>query len=227
MRVLIVEDEFNLADAICSRLEKEKYNCDIACDGAQGLDYALSNAYDLIILDIMLPTMNGVDILKKLKEENIESKIIMLTAKTMLDDKLECFSLGADDYLTKPFHMDELIARVNIKLRKAVKDDNIVEIGNTKLDIKKSTISTDKDSIDIVGKEFLLLEYMMQNQGQVLSKDMIINKIWGIDNEYESNNLEVYLTFIRRKLKLIESNINIKAIRGLGYKIEVKDEKAS
>ena len=123
MRILIIEDEFNLADAICSRLEKEKYNCDIACDGAQGLDYALTNAYDLIILDIMLPTMNGVDILKQLKDESIESKVIMLTAKTMIDDKLECFSLGADDYLTKPFHMDELIARVNIKLRKEVKDE--------------------------------------------------------------------------------------------------------
>jgi len=227
MRILIIEDEFNLADAICSRLEKEKYNCDIACDGKQGLDYALSNAYDLIVLDIMLPSMNGVDILKQLREENVESKVIMLTAKTMLDDKLECFSLGADDYLTKPFHMDELIARVNIKLRKDIKDDSIIEIGNTKLNIKTSTLSTDKDSIDIVGKEFQLLEYLMKNNGQVISKDMIINKIWGIDNEYESNNLEVYLTFIRRKLKLIESNINIKAIRGLGYKIEVKDGKTT
>lgn len=227
MRILIIEDEFNLADAICSRLEKEKYNCDIACDGKQGLDYALSNAYDLIVLDIMLPSMNGVDILKQLREDNVESKVIMLTAKTMLDDKLECFSLGADDYLTKPFHMDELIARVNIKLRKDVKDDSIIEIGNTKLNIKTSTLSTDKDSIDIVGKEFQLLEYLMKNNGQVISKDMIINKIWGIDNEYESNNLEVYLTFIRRKLKLIESNINIKAIRGLGYKIEVKDGKTT
>ena len=227
MRILIIEDEFNLADAICSRLEKEKYNCDIACDGKQGLDYALSNAYDLIVLDIMLPSMNGVDILKQLRDENVESKVIMLTAKTMLDDKLECFSLGADDYLTKPFHMDELIARVNIKLRKDIKDDSIIEIGNTKLNIKTSTLSTDKDSIDIVGKEFQLLEYLMKNNGQVISKDMIINKIWGIDNEYESNNLEVYLTFIRRKLKLIESNINIKAIRGLGYKIEVKDGKTT
>ena len=227
MRILIIEDEFNLADAICSRLEKEKYNCDIACDGAQGLDYALTNAYDLIILDIMLPTMNGVDILKQLKDESIESKVIMLTAKTMIDDKLECFSLGADDYLTKPFHMDELIARVNIKLRKEVKDESIIEISNTKLNIKTSTLSTDKDSIDIVGKEFQLLEYLMKNNGQVISKDMIINKIWGIDNEYESNNLEVYLTFIRRKLKLIESNVNIKAIRGLGYKIEVKDGKTT
>jgi len=227
MRILIIEDEFNLADAICSRLEKEKYNCDIACDGKQGLDYALSNAYDLIVLDIMLPSMNGVDILKQLREDNVESKVIMLTAKTMLDDKLECFSLGADDYLTKPFHMDELIARVNIKLRKDIKDDSIIEIGNTKLNIKTSTLSTDKDSIDIVGKEFQLLEYLMKNNGQVISKDMIINKIWGIDNEYESNNLEVYLTFIRRKLKLIESNINIKAIRGLGYKIEVKDGKTT
>ena len=217
MRILIIEDEFNLADAICSRLEQEKYNCDIACDGA----------HDLIVLDIMLPSLNGVEILKKLKEENIESKVIMLTAKTMLDDKLECFSYGADDYLTKPFHMDELIARVNIKLRKAVKDDSTIQIGNTKLNIKTSTISTETDSIDIVGKEFLLLEYLMKNEKQILSKEMIINKIWGIDSEYESNNLEVYLTFIRRKLKLIDSNMNIKAIRGLGYKIEVKNEKTS
>lgn len=228
MRILIVEDEYNLADAISTRLKKENYLVDIETDGVVGLESALNGVYDLIILDVMLPRMNGFDILEELREDSLDTKVIMLTAKSELDDKLTGLTKGADDYLTKPFHMEELVARVNIQLKKVnsnkVKD--YIEIGNLRLNLKSSTIEcTDTSEIMEIGrKEFLLLEYLMNNKNQIISKDQIYTKIWGIDNEIESNNLEAYLSFIRKKLKSIGSNVTIKANRGLGYKIEVNDE---
>lgn len=226
MKILIIEDEYNLADAIKSMLEKKKYNVDIKTNGADGLDEALTNIYDLIILDVMLPGIDGFEILKKLKEEDIDSKVLMLTAKNTIDDKLNGLNNGADDYITKPFHMDELLARVNIQLRKNGKDNALV-IGNTKLDLDSlNLINIDtNETINIIGKEFQLLEFFMHNINQVLDKEQIFNKIWGFDAETESNTLEAYLSFIRKKLKLINSNLNIKAIRNMGYKLEVDDEK--
>jgi len=228
MRILVVEDEYNLADVIASKLEKEKYQVDISLDGEDGLDLALSNAYDLIILDVMLPKKNGFDILKEVRDNNIDSKVIMLTAASELEDKLNGFNKGANDYLTKPFHIDELLARVNAQLNT---NNNIskdyLEVGNTILNTKSSIVSCKEsnESIEIIGKEYQLLEYFMRNKNQIIEKDQIYNKIWGLDNEIESNNLEAYLSFIRKKLKLIGSNLNIKAIRGMGYKLEVLDEK--
>ena len=223
MRILIIEDEFSLADLIKERLEKEKYSVDISIDGEEGLYNALSNIYDLIILDVMLPKVDGFTILKKIRENDIASKVIMLTAKSMLDDKLKGLNNGANDYLTKPFHMEELVARVNILLRNEsnIKKDYI-EVGDLRLNIKTSTIlcTTTNEKIDIVCKEFLLLEYLMNNKNQIISKEQIYDKVWGIDNEIESNNLEAYLSFIRKKLKIIGSNINIKSVRGLGYILE-------
>lgn len=226
MRILIIEDEYKLAEVIKARLEKEKYTIDISEDGEEGLYKALSNIYDLIILDIMLPNINGIEILEKINNK-IDSKIIMLTSKNEIEDKLTCFNKGANDYLTKPFHIDELIARVNKELRpQAKKENELLEVGNTKLNIKNSTIVCLKtnESVEIIGKEFLLLEYFMNNKNQIIEKEQIYNKVWGIDNEIESNNLEAYLSFLRRKLKIIGSNLNIKAIRGMGYKMEIKDE---
>ena len=228
MRILIVEDEYNLADVIASRLKKEKYLVDISLDGEDGLDNALSGMYNLIILDVMLPKMNGFDILKEVRENEIESKVIMMTAKSELEDKLNGFEYGADDYITKPFHIEELVARVNVQLRKnnSSKIKDYLEVGNLRLNLKTSSITCieNEESIDIGCKEFQLLEYLMQNKDLVISKDQIYNKIWGIDNDIESNNLEAYLSFIRKKLKLIDSNVTIKAIRGLGYRLEVNDE---
>lgn len=228
MRILIVEDEYNLADAISSALKKEKYVVDVSNDGEDGLDNALSGIYNLIILDVMLPHVNGFEILKSIREEDIDTKVIMLTAKGELDDKLTGLEGGADDYMTKPFHMEELIARVNIQLRKneTKKVLDTLELGNLRLNLKTSSISNIKtlESIDIGLKEFLLLELLMNNKGLVISKEQIYDKIWGIDNEIESNNLEAYLSFIRKKIKLLGCNINIKAVRGLGYKMEVIDE---
>ena len=191
MRILIIEDEAKLAEAIAYRLKKEHYIVDVNNDGETGLDNALTNIYDLIILDVMLPKINGFDILKEIRNEGIETKVIMLTAKSMLEDKLYGFERGANDYLTKPFHMDELVARVNAQLRNTNKiAKNTIEVGDLILNID-------------------------------ISREQIYNKIWGFDNNSESNNLEAYLSFIRKKLRIIGSEVNIKAIRGLGYKLEV------
>ncbi len=229
MRILIVEDEYNLADVIKERLKKEKYSVDVSNDGEEGLDNALSGIYNLIILDVMLPNVNGFEILKEIRNNNIESKVIMLTARSEIEDKLNGLTKGADDYITKPFHMEELIARVNIQLRKnstSSVDNSILEFEDIELNIKKSNLSckTTGENIDIGLKELQLLEYFMQNSGIVISKEQLYDKIWGIDNDIESNNLEAYLSFIRRKLKLIGSNAKIRALRGLGYRLEVSSE---
>ena len=227
MRVLVIEDEFSLAELISERLKKEHYLVDIETDGEEGLYSALNGTYDLIILDVMLPIMNGFEILKEIREEDNNLKVIMLTAKSEIEDKLNGFSRGADDYLTKPFHMEELVARVNLQLRKPNQGSNdFLEVGNLRLNIKNSSITcTDtEESLEIGKKEFELLEYFMNNKGLIISKDQIYTKIWGIDNEIESNNLEAYLSFIRKKLKLIGCNVAIKVNRGLGYKLEVQNE---
>ncbi len=226
MRILIIEDELKIADVIASRLRKEQYVVDVYDNGEEGLDNALTNIYDLIILDVMLPKINGFDILKKIRQEEIRAKVIMLTAKSMLEDKLTGFNYGANDYLTKPFHTDELIARVNAQLRvnNNQKVEGYVEAGDLRLEIKTTTLicSTTNETIEVVCKEFLLLEYLMRNVNQVLSKEQIYDKVWGLDSEAESNNLEAYISFIRKKIRVIGSQVQIKAVRGLGYKLEVK-----
>lgn len=228
MRILVVEDEYKIADIISSRLKEEKYTVDTSLDGEEGLYNALTGIYDLILLDVMLPKVDGFEILKKIKEEQISSKVIMLTAKGMLEDKLHGFNIGVDDYITKPFHIEELVARVNVQLRKQdiVNNKDILEYGDLKLNIRttKLTCKSTNETIDIICKEFLILEYLMKNSGQVISKATLYDKVWGLDSEIESNNLEAYISFIRKKLKAISSKTTIKAIRGLGYKLEVSNE---
>ena len=228
MQILIIEDEYNLADIIANRLKKEKFTVDISTNGKDGLYNALTNIYNLIILDIMLPYIDGFQILKEIRDNDISTKVIMLTAKSELEDKLNGFQYGADDYLTKPFHIEELVARVNVQLRKdsdqKIKD--YIEAYDIRLNIKTSTLSCipTTESIDVGCKEFLILEYLIQNQNMIISREQIYDKVWGIDNNSESNNLEAYLSFIRKKLKIIGSKTNIKAIRGLGYKLEGNHE---
>lgn len=228
VRILVVEDEYKIADIISSRLKEEKYTVDTSLDGEEGLYNALTGIYDLILLDVMLPKVDGFEILKKIKEEQISSKVIMLTAKGMLEDKLHGFDIGVDDYITKPFHIEELVARVNVQLRKQdiVNNKDILEYGDLKLNIRttKLTCKSTNETIDIICKEFLILEYLMKNSGQVISKATLYDKVWGLDSEIESNNLEAYISFIRKKLKAISSKTTIKAIRGLGYKLEVSNE---
>ena len=227
MKILIIEDEYNLADAIASMLKSKKYNVEIKTDGLTGLEEALTDIYDLIILDVMLPNKNGFDILKELRKEKISSKIIMLTAKTTIDDKMIGFNNGADDYLTKPFHMEELLARVNVQLRNGNNISNdIIEIGDIILNIKSMELCNklENHKVKIIGKEFQLLELFMSHPNQVIEKEQVFVKIWGYDTECDINTLEAYISFIRKKLKLIKSKINLKAIRNMGYVLEVSDE---
>jgi len=222
MRILLVEDEYALAELVSERLKKERYVVDVSADGEDGLYNALTGIYDLVLLDIMLPKKNGLEILREMKKEGIPSKVIMLTAKGELEDKLTGFREGANDYLPKPFHIDELVARVDAQLRveKAVSD--ALELGNIRLDYKNPSIvnTGTGESIAINNKEFQLLEYFLMNPNQVLSKDMIFDRVWGMDNEAVSNNLEAYISFVRKKLKMLDATVTIKTVRNMGYKLE-------
>ena len=227
MKILIIEDEYNLADAVSCMLKSKKYSVEIKTNGEDGLEEALTDIYDLIILDVMLPHKNGFEILKNLREEKINAKILMLTAKNTIEDKMVGFNNGADDYLTKPFHMEELMARVNVQLRKNNNIENdILELGDITLNIKSMELSNKNEDhkVKIIGKEFGLLELLMNNANQVMEKEQLFVKIWGYDSECDINTLEAYISFIRKKLKLVKSKINLKAIRNMGYVLEVNNE---
>ena len=226
MRILLVEDEYALAELVSERLRKERHTVDISYDGEDGLYNALTGIYDLILLDIMLPKKDGISVLKEIRKEGIQSKVIMLTAKGELSDKLKGFSEGANDYVPKPFHIDELVARVNAQLRVEVAVKDSLEFGDIVLDYKTPAVESKKsgESIKINNKEFQLLEYFMMNPNQVLSREMIFDRVWGMENDSMSNNLEAYLSFVRKKLKLLESSVTIKSIRNMGYRMETINE---
>ena len=221
MRILIVEDEKSLAQLISDRLKKDRYTTDISNDGEEGLYNALSGIYDLIILDIMLPKVDGITILKELRKEDHDVKVIMLTAKAELDDRLLGFANGANDYVPKPFHIDELIARVNAQLNIGRTVNETLKYGDLILDYPSSEISSDisGESISVNNKEFQLLEYLMNNPERILSREMIYDRIWGMESDALSNNLEAYMSFVRKKLKMIGSKVSIKTIRNMGYKL--------
>lgn len=227
MNILIIEDEYSLADAVAETLKSENFNVCIKTNGEDGEDEALTENYDLILLDVMLPGKNGFDILKFLRQEKIKTPIIMLTAKSEIDDKLDGLEHGADDYITKPFSMRELMARIKAVLKRTnnIEDTNCLEYGDLTLDLKNAKLKSHNNEIQISGKELELLEQLLLNKNQILSKEILIERVWGYESEAEYNSVEVYITFIRRKLKLIESSVNIKAVRGVGYKLEEKVEK--
>ena len=228
MRILVVEDKKALSTVISERLESEGYVVDTAYDGEEGLYAASTGAFDLVILDIMLPGIDGFEILKELQKQKVESKVIILSAKSSLNDKLQGLKNGADDYVVKPFHLDELVARVDLQLKTKTNSANgLLTYEDLELDTKKCILicRKTKQSVGLVKKELEILEFFIKNKEQVLSRQQIYDKVWGIDSENESNNLEVYFTFIRRKLRAIGSKSTIKAARGLGYKLEYKDEK--
>ena len=226
MRILLVEDEESLAELVAQRLKKERYTVDVRNDGESGLFDALTGIYDLILLDIMLPKKDGIEILREIRAEGITSKVSMLTAKGELEDKLKGFSEGANDYVPKPFHIDELVARINAQLRveTVVKDE--LQFGNIVLDYSTPAVvnKETEESIKINNKEFQLLEYFMMNPNQVLSKEMIFDRVWGMDSDTLSNNLEAYLSFVRKKLKIVDADITIKSLRNMGYKMEMVNE---
>jgi len=226
MRILIIEDEYSLADAISEILKKEKFNVDIVTNGQEGEDEALTNIYDLIILDVMLPGKNGYEILKTLRKENNTTPVIMLTAKSELENKLEGLENGADDYITKPFHMKELIARIKVILKRStdIQEIDIIQYEDLKLDLNSCKLICKDNAIIINGKELELVQMLLLNKNQVVSREIIANKIWGYYNDTEYNNVEVYMSFIRRKLKVLKSRVKIKAVRGIGYKMEVAND---
>ena len=226
MRILIIEDEYSLADAIAETLKKENFIVDTITDGEEGEYEALTNIYDLILLDIMLPNRNGFEILRNLKEKKINTPIIILTAKSEIYDKLNGLENGADDYITKPFHMRELVARVKVVLKRKtnIEDTNILEFGDLKLELDTGKLSCNNNEISINGKELDLLEILLLNKTQIMNREILANKIWGYNSETEYNNVEVYISFLRKKIKLLKSNVKIKAIRGIGYKLEVEDD---
>lgn len=226
MKVLIIEDEYSLADAIRESLEKEHLDSTIVTNGIDGEDEALTNLYDLIILDIMLPKKNGFEILNTLKKEKIKTPIIILTAKSELEDKLTGLENGADDYVTKPFHMKELIARVKIVLKRNsnIEDTNFMEYGDIVLDLGTSKLKCNDEEVTINGKELDLLEVLLINKDQVINKELLTDKVWGYDSDAEYNSVEVYISFLRKKLKLLKSNVEIVTVRGMGYKLEVKND---
>ena len=227
MNILIIEDEYSLADAVAETLRNESFNVCIKTNGEDGEDEALTENYDLILLDVMLPKKNGFDILRYLRQEKVNTPIIMLTAKSEIDDKLNGLEHGADDYITKPFSMRELTARIKAVLKRAnnIEDTDLLDFGDLSLDLKNAKLKCNDNEIQISGKELELLEQLLLNKNQILSRENLLERIWGYESDAEYNNVEVYITFIRRKLKLIGSNVNIKAVRGVGYKLEVKDDK--
>lgn len=225
MRILIVEDEISLANIVAERLKKDRYIIDISNDGESGLDNALTGIYDLIILDIMLPKINGIDILKEIRKKDRAVKAIMLTAKAELDDRLSGFENGANDYVPKPFHVEELAARVNAQLNIGKAMDQNLEFGDIVLDYKLSKLRciTNREDVGINNKEFQLIEYLMTNADRILSRDMIYDRVWGMESEALSNNLEAYMSFLRKKLKIIGSKVSIKTIRNMGYRLEYEE----
>lgn len=226
MKILIIEDEYSLADAISETLKKEKFQVNIITNGEDGENEALTNIYDLILLDVMLPKKDGFEILANLRKEKIDTPVIMLTAKSEISDKLNGLENGADDYITKPFHIRELIARVKVILKRKinVEDTNVLEYSDLKLDLGTGKMSVNDTGIAINGKELDLLEILLVNKNQIVNREILANKIWGYNSETEYNNVEVYVSFLRKKLKLLKSKVKIKAVRGIGYKLEEEND---
>lgn len=226
MRILLVEDEKRMAQALCEILRLENYEVDHCDNGLDGLYAIESNIYDIVVLDVMLPQMNGYEISRKARSHGITTPILMLTAKADIDDKVTGLDSGADDYLTKPFMTKELLARLRALGRRALgTTDGILSFGDITLDTGTLTLSctVSGQSVRLSEKECRILEYLIVNQGQILTREQFAVKIWGFENEAEYNNVEVYMSFTRKKLTFIGANTEIKAIRGIGYELRCED----
>ena len=223
MRLLIVEDEAGLADTLQEILRDERYEADVASDGEEGYYMGKSGIYDMIILDGMLPKMDGYDILKKWRAEKISVPVLMLTARSELGDKLKGLNLGADDYLTKPFEMEELLARIRVVLRRQGElNMDLLEYGDLQLELTSGMLKNqvNEETVQLGKKEFQLLELFMRSKKKIVTREQIVEKLWGYDCEAEYNNVEVYISFTRRKLKFIHAKTVIRAVRGVGYRLE-------
>ena len=222
MKLLLVEDEKQLSEALQQILIKNKYTVDAVYNGDEGLDYALTDVYDVIILDIMLPKLNGIEILKMTRKRKISTPVILLTAKGSVEDRILGLDSGADDYLPKPFSPDELLARLRALTRRNGDfiNENILEFSDIKLNLSTYDMEVNDNSITLTQKEFEILKYFMQRPKLVVSKDDLITKLWGFDSDIEHNNIEVYISFLRKKLAYVESNVKITTIRRVGYRLE-------
>lgn len=226
MKILIVEDEFALADALRDRLLQEKYEVDIANDGTSGCERCMTGAYDIIIMDGMLPGKDGIEIIYEMRKAGVTTPVLMLTARSDLMDKLKGLDAGADDYMTKPFEVEELLARLRVLIRRNYgREENVLTVGNLRLDRKNASLVNvdDGQTISLAGKELKILEYFMDNPGQALTREQISERIWGHEDNVEYNNVEVYVSFIRRKLKFLKANVKIRAVRGVGYRLDVEE----
>ena len=225
MRILFVEDEPSIVEAVASLLKKQHYSVDLAYDGETGLDYAASGVYDLLVLDIMLPKIDGITLLKTLRKQNIRTPIIMLTAKSEVDDKVLGLDAGADDYLTKPFQMKELLARIRSLSRRKDLDyqEDQLAFGNVVLARNELQLATKTNQVVLSPKEMKLMELFLARPKVILSKETIINKIWGFDPDVEENRVEIYVSLLRKKLTLLEADNGIRTIRNAGYILQSKE----
>jgi DNA-binding response OmpR family regulator len=221
MKVLIVEDEVRLADALGHIMKEQNYLADITHDGTDGLYYALTNEYDVIILDVMLPGKNGFQIVEKLRESHIRTPVLLLTARDDITDKVNGLDKGADDYLTKPFIPEELLARIRALSRRqgeVILDEMI--FGDLSLNLSSNDLCCGEKSIHLAYKEFEVLKLLMSNSGRIISKETLITRVWGNDSDAEDNNVEAYISFLRKKLAFVGSLIEIGTIRKVGYRLE-------
>lgn len=222
MRILIVEDEQHLAEALTQILKKNHYSVDAVHDGRTGLDYAQSGIYDLLLLDIMMPEMDGISVLKTLRQQGVATPVILLTAKGEITDKVIGLDYGADDYIAKPFSSEELLARIRAALRRKgeVLPEDGLRFGDIQLNTANLKLSVNGKEMKLNLKENELLELLITRKQGVTSKEQIIEKLWGFDSDVEYNNVEVYISFLRKKLNFLHSQVKINTIRGVGYVLE-------
>ena len=220
MRILVIEDERHLAEALVHLLKKQNYTVDCDYDGEAGLDDALSGIYDVIVLDIMLPKLDGYGVLAGMRRDGIETPVIMLTAKGTVSDKVRGLDCGADDYLTKPFDTEELLARIRALGRRRgelAENNAVITYGDLSLNTNTMELSSPGGSIQLTLKEKELIEYLILRREMISPKEQIIEKLWGFESDAGDNHVEVYVSFLRKKLRFIHSNTTISAVRGVGY----------
>lgn len=221
MRLLLAEDEKELSNALVAVLKHNNYSVDAVYNGQDALDYLLNGNYDGAILDIMMPKMDGITVLKKVRKAGSSLPIILLTAKSEIDDRVTGLDAGADDYLTKPFSMKELLARIRAMTRRqTLASDSILAFGDLSLDRSTYQLSTGEGSLRLGNKEYQMLEMLLANPGQVIPTEQFMEKIWGYDNEAELNVVWVYISYLRKKLTTLNSKVQVKAARGIGYFVE-------
>jgi DNA-binding response regulator trcR len=223
MRILVVEDEKNLNDIIVKKLKLEKYGVDSCFDGKEALDYIFSTDYDAVILDIMLPKLDGFEVLKKIRSQEIKTPVLLLTARDGIDDRVKGLDYGADDYLVKPFAFDELLARIRVMLRRTSNNvNNVFTIADLIVDCDSQTVTRNNNAIKLSAREFTILEYMIRNKEKVLTRDKIEQHIWNYDYEGGTNVIDVYVRYLRKKIDDDYTPKLIHTIRGVGYVLKVE-----